>query len=186
SGSSSAVTEDAPDGKKVTELIANNCTIGNFTLPVVYPGTTATPWRVVVSAKSVDVNPGFNYTASGTSELDLTTIETYTRSATSRLADAADTASNTSVAGSGAAPGFKLYPNPSPDGVFFLELPSGEKDIVYTGSVMSADGKLVQRLDHMQSGAKASFNLSQQPHGMYLLNVHDPEGRLVFTTKITW
>ncbi|WP_344828248.1 T9SS type A sorting domain-containing protein [Rurimicrobium arvi] len=185
-GSSAAFTEDALDGRKVTQLTANNCTFGSFALPVVYPGTTATPWRVVVSANKVDVNAGFSYTASGTSELDLTTLETYTRSATSRLADAADTASNSSVAGSGAAPGFKLYPNPSPDGVFFLELPAAGKDIVYTGSVISADGKLMQRLDHMQSGTKASFNLSQQPRGMYLLNVHSPEGRLVFTTKITW
>ncbi|GAA4458536.1 T9SS type A sorting domain-containing protein [Rurimicrobium arvi] len=185
-GSSAAFTEDALNGKKVTQLTANNCTFGSFALPVAYPGTTATPWRVVVSANQVDVNAGFSYTASGASELDLTTIETYTRSATSRLADAADTASNSSVAGSAAAPGFKLYPNPSPDGVFFLELPSGEKDIVYTGSVMSVDGKLLQQQDHMQGGTKASFNLSQQPHGMYLLNVHDPEGRLVFTTKITW
>ncbi|GAA4458571.1 hypothetical protein GCM10023092_27070 [Rurimicrobium arvi] len=186
SGSSAAFTKTAVDGKNITQFIANNCVMGGFILPVIYPGTTATPWRVVVSANRVDVNAGFSYTASGTSELDLTTIETYTRSATSRLADAADTASNTSVAGSGAAPGFKLYPNPSPDGVFFLELPATEKDIVYTGSIMSVDGKLVQQLDHMQGGAKASFNLSQQPRGMYLLTVHNAEGRLVFTTKITW
>ncbi|GAA4458559.1 hypothetical protein GCM10023092_27040 [Rurimicrobium arvi] len=183
-GSSSAFTEDALDGKKVTQLTANNCTIGSFTLPVAYPGTTATPWRVVVSANKVDVNAGFNYTASGTSELDLTTLETYTRSATSRLADAADTASNSSVAGSGNTPGFKLYPNPSPDGVFFLELPAAEKDIVYTGSIMSADGKLVQQLDHMPGGQKVSFNLSRFPKGMYVLNVHDPEGKRVFTVKI--
>ncbi|GAA4458543.1 T9SS type A sorting domain-containing protein [Rurimicrobium arvi] len=187
SGSSASFTGTSINGKKVTQLTANNCTIGSFALPVVYPGTTATPWRVVVSANQVDVNAGFSYAASGISEMDLTTIETYTRSATSRLADAAaDTASNSSDGNSGVVSGFKLFPNPSPDGIFFLELPAAEKDVVYTGSVMSVDGKLLQQLDHMQGGTKVSFNLSQQPRGMYLLNVHDPEGRLVFTTKITW
>ncbi|GAA4458527.1 hypothetical protein GCM10023092_26960 [Rurimicrobium arvi] len=185
SGSSAAYTETVSGGKKLTQLTARNCTVGSFTLPVTYPGSTATEWRVVFSAKQIDVNPGFNYTASGNSELNLSVVSSYRTSVTSRLADAADTASNSSVASSVDAPGFKLYPNPSPDGVFFLELPAAEKDIVYTGSIMGADGKLVQQLDHMQGGTKVNFNLSQQPRGMYLLNVYNPEGRLVFATKIT-
>ncbi|GAA4458552.1 hypothetical protein GCM10023092_27020 [Rurimicrobium arvi] len=186
SGSSAAFTETALNGKKITRLTANNCTFGSFALPVAYPGTTATPWRVVVSANQVDVNAGFSYAASGISEMDLTTIETYTRSATSRLADAAaDTASNSSDGNSGVVSGFKLFPNPSPDGIFFLELPAAEKDVVYTGSIMSADGKLVQELNHMQGGTKTSFNLSQQPRGMYLLSVYAPGGVKVFTMKIT-
>ncbi|GAA4458556.1 hypothetical protein GCM10023092_27030 [Rurimicrobium arvi] len=185
SGSSAAFTEDALNGKKVTQLTANNCTMGSFILPVAYPGTTATPWWVVVSANQVNVNAGFSYTASGTSGLDLTTIETYTRSASSRLADAEDTASASSDANSGVASGFKLYPNPSPDGIVSLELPAATWPMVYRGAVLSIDGKVVQQLDDMQSGTKASFNLSQQPRGVYLLNVYGSDGMKVFTTKIT-
>ncbi|WP_344828275.1 T9SS type A sorting domain-containing protein [Rurimicrobium arvi] len=184
SGSAAAKTESSTDKRvTITKISANNCSVGGFTLPVTYPGGTAT-WRVVIAANQVDVNAGFSYAASGTSELDLTTIETYTRSATSRTADAADTASNLSDSSFFATPGFKLYPNPSPDGVFFLELPATEQPITYTGSIINADGKLVQQLNRMQSGQKVSFRLACVPQGIYFLNLYVPDGRIVFTVKI--
>ncbi|GAA4458564.1 hypothetical protein GCM10023092_27050 [Rurimicrobium arvi] len=185
SGSSAASTETTSDGKKVTYFMANNCTVGSFTMPTTYPGT-ATTWQVVVSAKQIDVNAGFNYSASGSSELDLTTVSSYSVSATSRLDGASDNSSSTSPeAGFDTAAGFKLYPNPSSDGIFYLELPAGKQTITYRGSVFSVDGKLVQQLGDMPGGGKINFSLSQQPRGIYILNVQTAEGNNVFITRIT-
>ncbi|GAA4458579.1 T9SS type A sorting domain-containing protein [Rurimicrobium arvi] len=184
-GSIAAFTETTTDGMKVTQLTANNCNIGSFTLPASYPASATSPWQVVVTAKQVDVNPGFSYTASGSSELDLTIVGNYgTESATSRLADTAGS-SATDATTAGQMPGFKVYPNPSPDGLFYLELPQSEQPVVYRGAIVSIDGKLLQQLTDMRSGGKVSFNLSQLPQGIYILKVQTSEGAIVFTTKIT-
>ncbi|GAA4458575.1 hypothetical protein GCM10023092_27080 [Rurimicrobium arvi] len=179
-------TGDA-NGKKVTDFAAKNCTFGSFTLPAVYPGTTSTPWQVVVTAKQVDVTAGFSYTASGSSELDLNTVAIYgSQSAASKLAGATDTAFASSVAGTDAASCFKLYPNPSTDGTFYLELPHSERAVRYKGTILSIDGKAVRQLNDMQSGQKVDISLPHLPKGFYLLNVQNEKGIRVFSTQLIY
>ncbi|GAA4458524.1 hypothetical protein [Rurimicrobium arvi] len=183
SNSSAAFTRTTADSRKVTLLMAKNCAIGSFTLPALYPGST-TPWQVVVSAHQIDVSPGFIYSATGSSELDLTIADVYPApAAASRLAGTADTAA---VTAADALSGFKLYPNPSADGTFRIEIPAVQMPVLYQGSIIGMDGKLVKQLPGMGSGQTVSFDLSSLPRAVYMLSIRTPDGRSVFSRQLIY
>ncbi|PZF72868.1 T9SS type A sorting domain-containing protein [Taibaiella soli] len=179
SAATSLFSTDPTQSMKITRLNANICNITGFSLPSAYPGSN-TPWHAIIAAKEINVSSGFNYDASGTSELDLATVVIgATPASTSRQLDnnmtngIAQESNNTL---------FKVYPNPSAEGIFHILTPTSG---YYRIMVSSLDGKAIY-----QSNCTANpweFQLSSAPRGIYLLTIYTlPDNELVYQNRIVY
>lgn len=68
---------------------------------------------------------------------------------------------------------FSLFPNPTP-GEFCLQANESDKTIIMHATLLSVSGSVLEE-KHI-TGDKATFNLSNQPNGIYLLEVDGPHG----------
>jgi len=191
---SSIFSINTPENIKSTTIKANNCSFDNangFTIPTVYPGTT-NPWRVQVLAKTVDVKPGFEYTASGDALLSLGTVVLTSTHSTSRQlpTDTDENGIHNNESVMSKDPGsFNVYPNPSATGIFSLDLPGHiDKDKVesYRLIVHSADGKLISQSEKAQPGLRCQINLSGFSRGSYFLSVYRNTGKMVYSAVLIY
>ena len=74
-----------------------------------------------------------------------------------------------------------VYPNPSPNGVFKLKLPTDYKVIDYI-SVSNFDGRHIQNINTQNLRKEVIIDLSNYPSGMYFIN-HSIDGKPQPTLK---
>lgn len=162
-----------------TTLHANVCDIGGFTLPTTYPGGSQ-PWAVAIAAKQINVGNDFNYTADGNSELQLATVVINAASSTARKTD--DVTSTETNVNNRSNDRFKVYPNPSPEGIFHIALPAAGS---FSAAIHSLDGKSVYRTNC--TGNPFTLRLGNLARGSYVLNIYDAlQNKIVFTTMIVY
>lgn len=173
-----AVFTESTSDVEITRLNANNCTIGSFTLPVVF-ADNGKPWQVAVAAKQIDVGADFNYAASDASELELSTVVIGAAlSSVIRQADDAASVKNINRDENG----FNVYPNPSQDGTFDISLPATGQ---YRLEIHSIDGKKIYAASCTCNPFQ--FALSAVSHGNYFLTVFSKErNKLVYGKMIVY
>lgn len=168
-------SETYPSGELVSNLHAGLCTIDGFTLPDNL--NAGQPWIVTIAAKQINVTD-FNYTPTGQSELDLAAVVIGSTSAsTSRQLSTQENSSQES----GIAQGFRVYPNPSSTGVFYVSGPATENYLI---EVFSMAGQSVYH-SHT-SGTATAMQLSGLSRGTYLLRILDSHGKRLFTQEIIY
>jgi len=164
-----------------TRMHANICNIQGFTLPTTYPGTNK-DWQVTVSAKQINTGNDFNYTASGNSELELSTVVLFSNTAASSTARHVGDA-NLAAGDSIPDTRFSVYPNPSATGVFNILLPATGQ---YAVAIHSLDGKNIYQANCIANPLQVS--LANRARGSYVLNVYDTQDdkKIVFTQLIIY
>lgn len=166
---------------RTSRLHANTCDMAGFVLPTTYPGDNQ-DWQVTVSAKQINVGNDFNYTASGNSELELSTVVFFTNTAVSSAARRTEDIPSTAN-GNKRDQRFNVYPNPSPDGIFNIILPvTGQFNV----TVSTLDGKNVYQSNCTANPFQVS--LANRARGSYVLNVYDAQlnNKVIFTELIIY
>jgi len=164
---------------KITRLNANICNFTGFALPTIYPGENKS-WQVIIAANEINASSGFIYEASGNSELNLATvvIGTPLSSTSKQLGDSIETRPT----GNGNDPLFMVYPNPSPDGLFYVQTPVGKP---YRIEISALDGKAVYQSNCTENPCQ--LRLSSLARGSYLLAVYAlPRNELVYKNLIVY
>lgn len=145
---------------------ADQCNISAFTLPAVYPGSTDF-WQVTVAAKDIIVGADFSYTPTDQSELNLSTVIIDGSAAGSLFRKGDSTPSVADKMPHKTADEFKVYPNPSPDGIFNLALPDTGQ---YSVAVYSMEGKKIYESNCTENPFR--LQLPQTARGNYVLQVY--------------
>lgn len=169
---SSSLFSETTATLEITRLHAQTCTIGGFTLPATHPGESK-PWQVTVAAKQIDINPNastiFSYTPADNSTLELSTVvlNRGTASSTARQLNNQLAASDerTDVSSS-----FKVYPNPSPDGLFHINLPEGGP---FSVIIYNMEGKEVY--EAVCNDNPCTIQLPAISRGTYVLHVYNSQ-----------
>lgn len=174
--STSLFPSDPGQSLKITRLNANICNFTGFLLPSIYPDENKS-WQAIIAAKEINLSSDFSYEASGISELNLTTvvISAPMSSISKQLSGIAETQTTGNEIGSL----FTVYPNPSPDGLFYLQTPAGKS---YRTEVLTLDGKTVYHSSC--TGNPCQLQLSSVVRGSYLLTVYAVPGNEPVYKKI--
>lgn len=176
SASTSLFPSDPSQSLKITRLNANICNFTGFFLPSIYPAENKS-WQTIIAAKEINLSSDFRYDASGISELNLTTvvISAPMSSTSKQLSGLAETQATGNEIGSL----FTVYPNPSPNGLFYLQTPVGKS---YRTEVLTLDGKTVYHSSC--TGNPCQLQLSSVARGSYLLTVYAVPGNEPVYKKI--
>lgn len=162
---------------RFVRLNANNCNISGFTLPTIYPGES-NPLQVTIAAKEISVTSDFNYTAADASELNLASVVIGTTTS-STLRKSPDTAAGQISERTHKDGPFNVYPNPGPDGLFYIRTPPAMQ---YQVVVSSLDGKIVA-----QSNCTTTpypLQLSSVSRGTYILTIYTLAGKEMVYKKL--
>ena len=195
SASSAAFTETTSESTVNTYLKANICTISGFILPSKMPGTQQ-DWTVEVLAKQTYLGNGFSYTASGSSEFSVHSVivpelksasfASVSKSGTFKKPDTVDNRQPTHI-----DTRFLVYPNPGPEGIFYLQLPAAANMNAtkwYRVEVFSADGTRVLVPGYAKSGDRYRIDVSGLSKGSYVLNVYqkNDNSKMVFSNILLY
>lgn len=178
----SAINSPLPEKRiLVSYLKADQCNMSGFTLPAIYPGDIL-DWQVIVAAKEINVNPGFDYKATDLSELALTTVAMNARATSSTARMFENAAQPPLVTDQETATLFKVWPNPSPTGLFQISFPpTGHYRLV----INNVEGKEIYRADC--SGNLCSFQMPAGAFGTYFLQLYAAEtNRVVYRQRIIY
>ncbi|PZF71419.1 T9SS type A sorting domain-containing protein [Taibaiella soli] len=184
-GSATSAYTETTEDLEVTHLHGNICTIGDFTLPVNHP-TSSKPWQVAIACKEIDVSTDFTYTASGESELNLSSVvidaET---SPSSRQTDS--TVKLITTTNLETENRLSVYPNPSNTGVFNItvQLKGSNTQQNYTLQMLSADGKIIYQTTG-QSGMQHTVDIHQYATGFYFVTVRDNKGNILQRATVAY
>lgn len=184
--SAGALFRESASDIEITRLHAANCSVsGDFSLPVTYPGSTK-PWQVEIAAKEINISPGattgFDYTASGSSELELSSVVIGTSPVSQSTISGGFSPSLPSLPTT-ADTRFAVFPNPAPDGIFSVAFPdNGPYDL----KVTSMDGKELLHTS-VTSNPYTLYLPNIAPRGTYVMTVHLGSGyKPVYKTMIVY
>lgn len=174
---SAAVFSESTANLEITRLNSNICNITSFALPTTYPGSSK-PWEVNIAAKEINVSQDFSYTASGNAQLELSTVIFQTSSASTinhQLPAGSDTSYYNNIMESSC----KVYPNPSPSGMFYISLPDTG---IYHVKIYSMDAKLVYQ---SRCNAKLhTVSLQGWAKGTYALSIYKGNGNEIIFKQL--
>lgn len=142
----------------------------NFPVPNKYPAAPFANlgWLVSLVGQTIEMNAGFEYTASDNSELNAATMNTVTESSDAAMRKTtAETFAKDTNETTGTTE-FKVYPNPASDGLFHVSLPL---EGYYRAVVRNLEGKEVYQATCNTNPFQ--LNLSAVVRGTYLLQLFD-------------
>jgi len=162
-----AAASSGPVKKRILSsyVPGDQCDLGSFTLPATYPGSTNF-WQVTIAAKEINVGGNFSYDPADQSELNLSSVVLNGGTASSPLRRT-DTTTPSYTLDKEYASSPKVYPNPSPDGIFNIVLPDTGQ---YSVAVYSMEGKEIYRTNCTVHPFR--LELPQIARGTYLLHVY--------------
>lgn len=169
--SSSSLFSESSSDEEYSRLNANNCSVGDFSLPTTYPGGSKS-WRVTIAAQKINVFSGFSYAASGSAELELSAVVIGSSAAR-------QTNSQSPVMPEENNALFEVYPNPSSSGIYHLKLPAGGTFLVVVNSL---EGREIYRASC--NANPFTLQLPQIARGTYVLNVYTKEDLLLRSSRL--
>jgi len=174
---SSSLFSESASNIEITRLNANVCNVSGFNLPSIHPGNNI-PWVITLASKEINVSSDFSYTASGTSKLELSAVvfaasTALTTQQRNTQSESAFTEENTL---------FKIYPNPSASGMFYVSLPAAGQ---FSVTVYSMDGREVYHSRCETNPFK--IQLPSVAKGSYVVNVYNVgDEKLAYTQLLLY
>lgn len=182
--SSASLFNDSFLNVHITRLHARECNLSAFTLSPKFPGNNTKDWEVAVAAKEVNIGSNFNYTASGNSGLEVSTVIIGTTGVGSQQT-MNDNAEFHGVQNEQLS--CTIYPNPSSNGRFTIDIKGGNSAAQYLLQVFTTNGQIVINKGFIASNNSCDIDISNQPSGSYFLVLRNRyTGSLSYRKTITY